>query len=133
MVPEPKHKKILLIDNDNDILDVMREALSYEGYDVNSLLEVDNIFPEIMQYKPDVIILDYLLNGINGGELCHQIKINHHTSKLPVILISAYPRVLQSLGSYGCNAFIPKPFDLGQLMESIQLLTGGNPQTQGAC
>jgi DNA-binding NtrC family response regulator len=46
MVPAAKNIKVLIIDNDNDILDVMNEALTYEGYDVNSLPEIDNIFPK---------------------------------------------------------------------------------------
>src|SRR5690242_11563334 len=110
MTPSVKNKKILIIDDDNDILDVMNEALTYEGYEVKGLPKTDNIFPEILQYQPDLVILDYILNGVNGGELCHQIKINRFTQRLPVILMSAYPRVLQSLGDYGCNVFIAKPF-----------------------
>lgn len=124
MIPETKHKKILVVDDDNDILEVMQEALRYEGYEVSGLQRTDNIFPDIIQYQPDLVILDYLLAGVNGGELCHQIKINRHTEKIPVILMSAYPKVLQSLGDYGCNVFIPKPFDLSNLIECVQLLTG---------
>lgn len=127
MIPEQKQKKILVIDDDNDILEIMREALTFEGYEVNSLEKTDNIFPEIIQYQPDIVILDYLLNGVNGGELCHQIKINRHTTNIPVILMSAHPRVLQSLGDYGCDLFIPKPFDLANLISSIQQLTSSAP------
>lgn len=104
MIPVEKNKRILVVDNDNDILDMMTEVLTYEGYEVKALIETNDIFPEILKYKPDVIILDHILNGINGGELCHQIKINNYTTDLPVILISAYPRVFNSLGNYGCNA-----------------------------
>jgi two-component system response regulator VicR len=123
MVPELKNKRVLVIENDDSILNVIEEALSYEGYEVNGRLETHDIFPLIEQYRPDVVILDYLLDGINGGEICHQIKVNSSTSKLPVILMSAYPRVLQSLGDYGCNKFIPKPFDLSELVDNIKILT----------
>lgn len=128
MIPAAKNKKVLLVDNDNDILDVMKEALTYEGYEVNSLLEIDNIFPEIMTYHPDIVILDYILNGVNGGELCHQIKMNRDTAQLPVVIMSAYPKVLQSLGDYGCNVFIPKPFDLDQILNCIKDLTAEKAQ-----
>jgi len=123
MTPAAKNIKVLIIDNDSDILDVMNEALTYEGYEVNSLQEVDNILPEIMHNRPDIVILDYILNGINGGELCHQIKANYYTSQLPVVIMSAYPKVLQSLGDYGCNVFIPKPFDLDHIVNCIGELT----------
>jgi CheY-like chemotaxis protein len=76
-----------------------------------------------MTYRPDIVILDYILNGINGGELCHQIKMNRHTAQLPVVIMSAYPKVLQSLGDYGCNTFIPKPFDIDHILNCIKELT----------
>lgn len=123
MIPEAKNKRVLIIENDDSILNVIEEALNYEGYDVNGRLETPDIFPLIEQYQPDIVILDYLLNGINGGEICHQIKVNSSTSALPVIIMSAYPRVLQSLGDYGCNKFIPKPFDLSELVDNIKSLT----------
>jgi len=132
MVPVEKNKRILIVDNDNDVLDIMKEVLTYEGYEVNGLLETDDIFPEIIKYRPDIIILDYIINGINGGELCHQIKINHYTNDIPVILMSAYPRVFNSLGNYGCNSFIPKPFNLDEIVECIYNLTSV-PQTQLPC
>jgi DNA-binding response OmpR family regulator len=116
-------KRVLLLDNDESVLDVMQEALNYEGFDVKTIEQTDNIFPEIEKYEPDVVILDYILNGINGGELCHQIKVNEKTAALPVIMVSAYPRVLQSLGDYGCDDFIPKPFDLDEFVWRIKRLT----------
>jgi CheY-like chemotaxis protein len=66
----------------------------------------DDIFALIEKFNPDLIILDYILNGINGGELCHQVKHNSKTSLIPVIIYSAYTKVIQSLGDYGCDAFV---------------------------
>lgn len=124
MRPAKRSKRVLVVDDDNDILNIMEEILTYEGFEVSSLAETSNIFPEINRYNPDIIILDYILSGINGGEICHQIKINPYTSGIPVILMSAYPRVLNSLGTYGCNTFIAKPFDLNDIVNRIhQLIT----------
>ncbi|WP_114938613.1 response regulator [Mucilaginibacter endophyticus] len=105
MIPGIKNIKVLVVDDDNDILDVMYEALSYEGYEVHSLSEIDNIFHEIMSYKPDLIILDYILKGVTGGELCQQIKINRYTAQLPVIILSAYPKARQALDDCSCNIY----------------------------
>ncbi|MFD2873754.1 PleD family two-component system response regulator [Mucilaginibacter ximonensis] len=116
------NKRILVVDDDNDILEVIEEILTYEGFEVRSLGDINNIFPEISSYSPDVIILDYILKGINGGEICHQIKVNPHTAKVPVILMSAYHRVFNSLGNYGCNAFIAKPFNLNDIVDHIHHL-----------
>lgn len=112
-------KRILVIDNDPGILDAMREVLNYEGYEAIVKEETSDILTLVQQYHPDLLLIDYILNGINGGELCHEVKVNSNTSHIPVILMSAYPRVLQSLGHYGFDDFIPKPFDLSDLTYRI--------------
>jgi CheY-like chemotaxis protein len=115
-------KKVLILDNDPDVLDVIQEILTYEGYEIKGLTDTENIFKPLDEYKPDIVLIDYILNGINGGEICHQIKTSPATAGLPVILLSAYPRVLQSLGTYGCDAFIAKPFNLLDLTHQIHQL-----------
>lgn len=112
-------KRILVIDNDPGILDAMQEVLIYEGYEVMVKEDASDILDMVQQHQPDLLLIDYILNGINGGELCHQVKENDQTCHLPVILMSAYPRVLQSLGHYGFDDFISKPFDLTDLTGRI--------------
>lgn len=118
-------KKVLILDNDEGVLDVMNEALNYEGFQVKIIEETDNIFAIIDAFEPDLVILDYILSGVNGGEICHQIKANPETTDLPVIIMSAYPRVIKSLGYYGCDDFIAKPFDLDDIVDRIKNLIDG--------
>lgn len=115
-------KKILIIDDDADLLELLQEFLGSQGFDIRASQAASDIIDITGQYQPDLVILDYLLNGINGGELCHQIKTSPFGKKVPVILFSASPRVLLSLGTYGCDQFIPKPFDLDFFLESIRRL-----------
>jgi DNA-binding response OmpR family regulator len=112
-------KKILVIDDNSDLLDLLREALTSEGYEVECLSSIDNIYESVRQSGAGLVIVDYILEGINGGELCHQLKINPRTRHLPVIMISGYPRVLESLGNYGADHFLAKPFDLNELLEVV--------------
>lgn len=112
-------KKILVLDDDTAMLEVLEATLEYASFSVKTAVQSDAIFNEIKEFTPDLVLVDYILNGVNGGEICHQIKCNPDTSHIPVILISAFPRVLLSLGDYGCNAFIPKPFELLDLVEQI--------------
>ncbi len=115
-------KRVLILDNDADVLDVMKEALTYEGFEARCFGDVNDVIALANDHNPDLFIIDYILNGVNGGELCHQIKSNKKTSNLPVILVSAYPRVLKSLGDYGTDDFISKPFDLDDLLERVSRL-----------
>ncbi len=113
-------KRILVIDNDQDILEAVDAALTMENYSVETSPIVEDIFQMIQEKNPDLILIDYLLYGINGGELCHMIKSEPSTSHLPVIIFSGYPKVIQSLGTYECDAFISKPFDLDNFMAVIK-------------
>ena len=99
----------------------MKEVLTDEGYRVTALNHCENILQTIDEYQPDLVMLDFLLHGINGGELCHQLKTNPLTSHLPVIILSGYPRVLESLGNYGSDSFIAKPFSLDELFSAVTL------------
>jgi DNA-binding response OmpR family regulator len=124
-------KKILIIDDDADVLNVMEEALKYEGFSVKTSGSADDVMALIDSFNPDLLLIDYILKGINGGEICHQVKVKPETSRLPVIIVSAYPKVLSSLGDYGCDRFISKPFDLEDLTGSIKaVLTSGSKLTK---
>jgi len=113
------NKKILVIDDDSDIRELIETALTEAGFVVKALAEFDDIFKVIEEQKPDLILIDYLLRGINGGEFCSQIKHNPKTIQLPVILMSAHSRVLLSLGTYDCDEFIEKPFDIYNLISRL--------------
>jgi DNA-binding response OmpR family regulator len=112
-------KKVLVIDNDPDILDVVQEILTYSGFQVDAYPGTDDIMKLVSQCQPDILIMDFLLDETNGGELCRQIKESALTSRLPVILYSAYSKVLESIDRYGCDAFIAKPFDLTELIAKV--------------
>ena len=109
------------MDDDRSVLDMMHDALTYENFDVKTVDCSRAIFKEVEHYNPDVVLLDYIIRDVNGGEICHQLKNNPLTKHIPVIIMSAYPRVFESLGTYGCNSFIPKPFDLSELVTAIDL------------
>ncbi len=112
--------KLLIVDDDSALVEVLEELFNEVGYQVKAINTVENILPVIADFQPDLVLLDYLLPFVNGGELCSQIKRNRSTCQIPVIIFSAYPKVLLSLGDYGCDAFIAKPFDLDSLLFHIE-------------
>jgi len=113
-------KKILILDDNEDILEMMKVALEDEGHDVECLTDTDDIYKSVQTINPDLVIVDYILEGINGGEFCHQIKSHPETSHIPVIMVSGHQRVLESLGStYGADVFIAKPFSLEEIVNAV--------------
>ena len=115
-------KRILILDDNQDILDIVHEALAYENFDVKSTGESADVIPLVENFAPDLVILDYRVAGTNGGELCRQIKAHPQFSDTPVIIFSAYINHHDELFAYGCDAIINKPFDLNELVEKVNSL-----------
>jgi CheY-like chemotaxis protein len=112
-------KRILILDDNQDILDIVHETLSYEKFDVKSTSSGEEVMPMVESFFPDLVILDYRVAGINGGELCKQIKCHPKFKDIPVIIFSAYINHDDELFGYGCDAIINKPFDLTELVEKV--------------
>jgi two-component system, OmpR family, phosphate regulon response regulator PhoB len=115
-------KLILIIEDDPDIAEVITIILTDDGHRVTTITEATNIVDTVQEIKPDLVITDYILNGINGGEYCSQLKHDPRTSHLPVIILSGYGRVLDSLGHYGADQIIHKPFSNDDLSAKVAAL-----------
>jgi len=115
-------KSILILDDNQDILDIVEEALAYEQFEVHGTTEAVDIIPLIQKIRPSLVLLDYRVSGTNGGEVCRLIKSSPDFGDIPVIIFSAYINSSNELFSYGCDAIINKPFDLNELTEKINSL-----------
>lgn len=111
--------KILVVDDDVDILSVMEILLSMKGFDVEVTSKGENTFPKIESFKPDLILLDVLISGHDGRVICKQLKSNKSTSHIPVIMFSAHPGAAATISDYGADDFIAKPFDVNNLMQKV--------------
>ncbi|UEG52229.1 response regulator [Mucilaginibacter daejeonensis] len=119
-------KRILVLDDNQDILEVVNEVLSYENFEVHTTSTSQNILEVAHEYHPDLVILDYLLQDGNGGDICKQLKADEKLSNIPVIIFSAYINRDVDYPAFGCEAVIPKPFDLDELVNKVNDLTKQN-------
>ncbi len=121
-------KRILILDDDPGVLEVIDLALTYSGFQVRPLLVSENIFQMVNDFEPHLIIIDYILRGTNGGEVCRQLKNDPSTKQIPIIMLSAYVELDQAIDdSYGHTVFISKPFDLSYLLSKINECTQSLP------
>ncbi len=111
--------KILVVDDDIDILSVMEMLLSMKGFDVEVTSKGENTIPKIESFKPDLILLDVLISGHDGRAICKQLKSNKSTKHIPVIMFSAHPGAAATISDYGADDFIAKPFDVNNLMQKV--------------
>jgi CheY-like chemotaxis protein len=125
-------KKILLLDDNMDIVQIVEEVLTYDQYEVKSILQSDGFLSTVEQFSPDLIILDYRLADGNGGELCREIKAHPQFCHIPVIIFSAYMQPGLNLTAYGCDAVISKPFDLEDMLQTVKVLLDTSARQQEA-
>jgi len=112
-------KRILVLDDNKDILDIVHETLAYEQFEVQSTTKGIDVIPLVEEFEPNLVILDYRVAGLNGGEICRQIKDHPKFGHIPVIIFSAYVNKDSTLFAYGCDAIINKPFNLTELVEKV--------------
>jgi DNA-binding response OmpR family regulator len=114
-------KKILIVDDDRDILELMAYILGEEDYQTLTLDNGDAILEEISRFKPDLILMDVMLEHLDGRDICHLIKRMEATRSLPVILVSASHDLSESLGREGApDDFLSKPFELETLLHKVR-------------
>jgi DNA-binding response OmpR family regulator len=118
---EKRAKKILVVDDDPDILDALQLALEDAGYEV-SITEKGEYAENLRDTNgglPDVIILDILLSGKDGRIICQRLKSQEDTKHIPIVMMSAHPNAQQSVKAVGADDFLAKPFDVDELLEKI--------------
>lgn len=114
--------KILVVDDDTDLLEVVSIYLRLKNFEVNAISRWEEMSAAIEEFKPDLIIMDISLSGADGRVLCKQLKTNESTRNIPVMLFSAGYKIDTTLAEYMPDAFIPKPFENGQLINTINSL-----------
>jgi DNA-binding response OmpR family regulator len=114
-------KKILILDDDDDILEILSMLLSDHGYDVSTKNSGSTALEDIERFQPDLILMDVMLGDMDGRAICKNIKENHATRSLPVILISGTHDLATLLEVPGApDDFVAKPFDMGYFLERIE-------------
>ena len=114
--------KLLIIDDSQDLLLMMKKILERSGHIVKTLTNADNICEEIHQFNPDLLILDILLAGADGREICSILKKAADTQNLRILAFSASPKNSSDYRSYHADDFMEKPFDIKILLDKINSL-----------
>lgn len=112
-------KRILVLGDNRDILDVVTEALTYAHYLVRDISLGSQLFDAIRDFKPDLILLDHRLADASGVDLCHQLKGNIEYRHIPVLIFSAYVNPGEKL-PVDCDGYLYKPLDLAELFRVVQ-------------
>lgn len=118
---EQQAKRILVVDDDPDILDALQLLLEFAGYEVKTSEkgEYAENLRDTNGGLPHLIILDVLLSGKDGRLICQKLKSQEETKSIPIIMISAHPTARQSVAAVGADDFVAKPFDADELLAIV--------------
>lgn len=112
-------KKILVLEKNKDILELINVILSEEGYELDLIRYEDEVFNHIKSFKPDAILLDIIQTTPEGTAVCEAIKSGEDTSNIPVIVLSTHPRA-ELFKEICADEVIDKPFDISYLIHVIE-------------
>jgi DNA-binding response OmpR family regulator len=113
-------KRILIIEDEQDIVDIATLILEDEGYEVSSLSEFGDFRAQVRDSQADLVLLDLNLQGYHGGDICKYIKTNDHLKDTSVILMSANRDIATIKDEAGADGYITKPFDLSDFINIVR-------------
>lgn len=111
--------RILIIDDDVDLLFLGSSLLKQRGFEVFSLARADEAIETVKSFQPHLILLDVKLGNLDGRDICRQLKSNPESSFIKIILYSAFPETSVEYSKYGADDFMVKPYEFSHLVERI--------------
>ena len=113
---------ILVVDDDPDIGYVLKMLLEFKGYAVTLLATAGNTEEALKNNSIDLVILDMLIGGISGTDVCGRIRQHKNFCHLPILMISALPDARGACLEAGASEFIAKPFEMTEIISKIESL-----------
>jgi CheY-like chemotaxis protein len=111
---------VLVVDDEEDLLFLIQQILEREGFDTKISPNGENMVDIITQTRPDIIMMDIHMRGIDGASICQLLKSNPSTAGILVVMFSANDNITKITRDCGADGFIRKPFDSQNFKETFQ-------------
>ncbi|MCG9971662.1 response regulator transcription factor [Christiangramia crocea] len=112
--------KILLVEDDYHLGQILKDQLEMNGYEVSLLRFPKKTVENLQESKFDLVILDKLLNGIDGTHICAEIRNTELISNTPILMMSGFDGARKICTDAGADNFIAKPFEVDSFLNSIK-------------
>jgi len=119
---ESGKKKVLIVDDDAEIVELLVDVLSRDGrFEIKTAASGYEAGIQTQQFRPDLILLDYMLPDVNGNVVCQTIKKNPEFEHIKIIIVSGVVKrdEIKQLLKSGAEDFIKKPFNIAELTEKV--------------
>ena len=123
--------RILIVEDEEALTMLLRYNLEAEGYEVDSVARGDEAETRLKEKTPDLIVLDWMLPGLSGIELCRRLRARPQTQALPIIMLTARGEESEKVRGLatGADDYIVKPFSVPELLARVKaLLRRANPE-----
>ncbi|TCT13200.1 two-component system phosphate regulon response regulator PhoB [Tepidamorphus gemmatus] len=119
-----RNAKVLIVEDEEPLTLLLRYNLEAEGYAVESVGRGDEAETRIREVTPDLVLLDWMLPGISGIELCRRLRARPETANLPVIMLTARGEESERIRGLatGADDYVTKPFSLPELMARVKAI-----------
>jgi two-component system cell cycle response regulator DivK len=124
------NKRVMILDDDPDILQICSIVLKKKGFDVSTLNTSNQVVDQVRNYQPDVILMDNWIPGPGGIEATRALKLSPETHDIPVIFFSANSNVTQLAREAQADYFLQKPFDITELEAIVQMAINQGVSTE---
>jgi DNA-binding response OmpR family regulator len=114
--------RILLVNDEEDLVDICRLLLEEAGYQVDTLTDGRRALDVARSNRPDLIVLDWIIKDSTGEDVLRQLRGDSEMAAVPVLMVSAVHNGEMTARTYGANAFLRKPFSAEALVGAIQAL-----------
>lgn len=111
--------KILVVDDDSGIGEMLKTLLEFYGFEVTVTEKPDKAEDIIKEQGIDLVMLDMLISGVNGTDVCEGIRHNEHIKDVPVLMMSALHDAGPKCKEAGADDFMAKPFEIEDLIKKI--------------
>tara|TARA_R110002020_G_scaffold187962_2_gene386471 strand:+ start:878 stop:1258 length:381 start_codon:yes stop_codon:yes gene_type:complete len=115
-------KKILVVDDDPILGMMIKDMLEWKGFEIVLLKQPKETVQTAIDKEIDLIILDKLISGTDGTEVCEWIRNNEETATLPILMMTALHSAKKACLEAGATGFIPKPFEMDNFIAKIEKL-----------
>lgn len=117
-------KRILIVDDDRQVRRVLAKTLTSQGFETESAADGFEAGFKVVQFKPDLMILDLIMPGIDGFEVCRSVRENPATAQIKILAYTGYSTVenRERILEAGADAFFVKPTDWTTMLDSIKKL-----------
>lgn len=115
------HARILVVEDDPDIMRILTHALTGAGFKVIPAYGGEDAIRKVALHKPDLVLTDLSMPKVSGVEVIEAIKSDPATQHIPVIAVTAHvwDSIAQSAGQVGCDGYISKPFSSKQIVQEV--------------